>query len=184
MSNLYELPIHVDSPRVINAVIEIPKGTSAKYEYDNELALFRLDRCLVSAMTYPASYGFIPKTSTHDGDALDVVVFNATPLDRGTLVECNVVDCLDMEDNGDKDYKILACPVSHVKEYARLSDIDPMFLKVAENFFNHYKDLDINESRVTIKGWMGRQAAYDVIKESIITEDSGSGGCLSRTWQS
>jgi inorganic pyrophosphatase len=168
MTNLYDLPIHKASPNIVNAVIEIPKGTSAKYEYDEELGLFRLDRCLVSAMTYPASYGFIPKTKTHDDDALDIVVFNATPIERATLVECNVVDCLDMEDDGVKDYKILACPTSHVKAYEKLCDIEPMFLRVLENFFNHYKDLDVHDSKVNIKGWVGQRKAFEIISASKI----------------
>lgn len=169
MSNLYNLPTYADQKQdVVNGIVEIPKGTSAKYEYDNEYGLFKLDRCLVSAMTYPASYGFIPGTLTHDGDALDIVIFNRTPIERGTLVECNVVDCLDMEDQGDKDYKILACPVSHVKQYSKLCDIDPMFLKVAENFFSHYKDLDVNTSPVEIKGWLGRRKALQIVRDSVI----------------
>lgn len=165
MSNLYKLPTYAGTD-VVNSIIEIPKGTSAKYEYDDEHCVFKLDRCLVSAMTYPASYGFIPSTKTEDGDALDIVVFNRTPIERGTLVECNVVDCLDMEDQGVKDYKILACPTSHVKNYSKLCDIDPMFLRVAENFFKHYKDLDPNNKNVTIKGWLGRTKALQLIKDS------------------
>ena len=167
MTNLYKLPIHEQSPKIISAVVEIPKGTSAKYEYDNDLGIFRLDRCLMSAMAYPASYGFIPSTLSEDGDALDVIVYNATPIDRGTLVECNVVGCLDMEDNGVKDYKILACPVSHIRSYTNIRDIDPMFLSVARNFFSHYKDLEPDRSAVVVNGWVGKTQAQRIIKESI-----------------
>ena len=164
--NLYNLPIHSDSPKIINAVVEIPRGTSAKYEYDSEMGVFKLDRCLMSAMVYPASYGFIPSTLAADGDALDVIVYNAQPVDRGVLVECNVIGCLDMYDNGVADYKVLACPTSHVKEYYTIDDVDPVFLRVAENFFQHYKELD--DKHVSTSGWVRREETYDIINDSII----------------
>ena len=102
--NLYEIPTHVSSPEIINAIIEIPRETSAKYEYDKDLEIFRLDRCLQSAMVYPGNYGFIPNTLAADGDPLDVVVFNRTPIQRGTLVECKVLGSLNLEDDGTKVY--------------------------------------------------------------------------------
>ena len=64
--SLYDIPIHPESPRIVNAIIEIPKDTNIKYEYDPLLNIFKLDRTLCSAMTYPASYGFIPNTIADD----------------------------------------------------------------------------------------------------------------------
>lgn len=162
---LYDIPTHGDHPYIVNAVVEIPKGTSAKYEYDATLDIFRLDRCLMSAMVYPASYGFIPSTLADDGDALDVIIYNATPIDKGTLVECKVIGCLNMKDDGVPDYKILACPTSHVKEYITLDDIDPVFLTVAENFFQHYKEL--NDQTVHTEGWLRREETYSIIKDAV-----------------
>lgn len=161
---LYNIPLHDQHPQTINAVIEISKGTSAKYEYDVVNDIFKLDRCLMTAMVYPASYGFIPSTLAEDGDALDVIVYNAIPIERGTLVECNVIGCLNMTDGGDPDYKILACPISHVKQYDTIDDVDPVFLTVAENFFQHYKDLD--DKHVETDGWLRRQETYDIIVRS------------------
>lgn len=164
--NLYNIPTHKNSPELINAVIEIPRGTSAKYEYDKELSIFRLDRCLQSAMVYPANYGFIPNTLAADGDPLDVVVFNRTPIQRGTLVECKVLGSLNMEDNGAKDYKILAVPTSHYRTYDTLSDIEDLFLDVTRNFFEHYKDL--NQTTVKVGKWHGKQRAHEIIKSDTI----------------
>lgn len=163
--NLYDIPSHGNSPEIVNALIEIPKGTSAKYEYDPGLGIFKLDRCLMSAMVYPASYGFIPSTLAEDGDALDVIVYNATAIDRGTLVECNVIGCLNMKDDGVPDYKVVVCPTSHVRSYDTIDDLDPVFLRVAENFFQHYKDLD--DKYVTTDGWLRREDTYNIIRESI-----------------
>ena len=161
--NLYKIPHHPNSPRTINAIIEIPKGTSAKYEYDVQNEVFMLDRCLTSAMVYPANYGFIPSTLGDDGDALDVLVYNSMPIDRGTLVECTVIGVLDMEDDGDKDYKILAAPTSHIKQYNSIRQVDQLFLKVTKNFFEHYKEL--NDKDVIVHDWHSRTVAYDIIKK-------------------
>lgn len=164
--NLYEIPTHVSSPEIINAIIEIPRETSAKYEYDKDLEIFRLDRCLQSAMVYPGNYGFIPNTLAADGDPLDVVVFNRTPIQRGTLVECKVLGSLNMEDDGTKDYKILAVPTCHYREYDSLADIDDLFLDVTKNFFEHYKDL--NSTSVKVGKWHGKARAQEIVRNDTI----------------
>ena len=166
--NLYNIPTHKNSPEYVNSVIEIPKGTNAKYEYDTELEMFVMDRCLISAMSYPANYGFIPKTHAEDGDPLDIIIFNNIPIDRGVLVRCKVVGALDMIDGGEKDYRIIGIPEYHSKcnEYNCYKDLDPLFLKVAANFFKHYKDL--NGKAVTINSWLGASQARDIVRDSTI----------------
>tara|TARA_Y100000361_G_scaffold126733_1_gene120853 strand:+ start:18393 stop:18947 length:555 start_codon:yes stop_codon:yes gene_type:complete len=169
-ANLYKIRPHPQTPHIVDAVVEIPKGKSTKYEYDSE-GFFRYDRSLTSAMVYPASYGFIPSTYADDGDPLDILVYNRIPIDRGTVVECNVIGVLDMEDEGStvglhKDYKILGVPTSHVRDYQSLSDIDPMFLEISKNFFLHYKEL--NNKQVKVFDWHEKDVAFDIITESII----------------
>lgn len=162
--NLYNLPKHPQSPQRVNAIIEIPKDTNVKYEYDSEFSVFRYDRSLLSAMVYPANYGFIPQTLAEDGDALDVLIYNAMPINMGTLVESRVIGVLDMEDEGFKDYKILATPVSHIKEYRSLSDIDPNFLVICQNFFAHYKDL--NNKKVKVLDWHEADFAKKIVSSN------------------
>lgn len=166
--NLYKIPTHKRSPYIIDAVVEIPRGSSAKYEYDPK-GFFRYDRSLTSAMVYPASYGFIPSTYADDGDPLDVLVYNSTPIDRGTVVECEVIGVLDMEDEGStvgmhKDYKVLGVPTSHVRKYKSLKDIDQLFLDISKNFFLHYKDL--NNKNVEVLDWHDKEEAWDIINNS------------------
>ena len=163
--NLELIATNSSSPRVVNAVVEIPKGTSAKYEYNPELDMFQLDRCLPSSMIYPCTYGFVPSTFAEDNDPLDILIYNDVPIQRGTLVECNVIGALDMTDSGGRDWKILGTPTSHVKKYRSLKDIDPMFLKIASYFFKHYKDL--NNSYVKVGDWHGKQKTYNVIEACV-----------------
>ena len=160
--NLYNIPAHPKSPQRVNAIIEIPKDTNVKYEYNSKLEVFTYDRSLLSAMVYPASYGFIPQTLAEDGDALDVMIYNATPINTGTLVESRVIGVLDMEDDGFKDYKILATPISHIREYRSLADIDPNFLKICQNFFAHYKDL--NNKKVKVFDWHEADIAKEIVE--------------------
>jgi len=163
--NLELIATNSSSPRVVNAVVEIPKGTSAKYEYNPELDMFQLDRCLPSSMIYPCTYGFVPSTFAEDNDPLDILIYNDVPIQRGTLVECNVIGALDMTDSGGRDWKILGAPTSHVKKYRSLKDIDPMFLKITSYFFKHYKDL--NNSYVKVGDWHGKQKTYNIIEECV-----------------
>ena len=116
-------------------------------------------------MTYPCSYGYIPNTLGEDGDPLDFLVYNATPIDRATLVECKVIAVLDMEDDGEKDYKILGVPTSHVRRHYNLKSLDPMFLKIASNFFAHYKDL--SKKQVKVFDWHEKEYAHKIINEGI-----------------
>ena len=80
MNLVNRIPIGKESPNVINCIIEIPKDTNAKYEYDEELDIFRLNRCLYSSMRYTSSYGFIPQTFALDDDPLDIVTVSYTHL--------------------------------------------------------------------------------------------------------
>lgn len=171
-ANLYSLKTHPQSPSIVDAVIEIPKGSSAKYEYDPQ-GFFRYDRSLTSAMVYPANYGFIPSTIADDGDALDILVYNRMPIQRGSVVECKVVGVLDMEDEGStvgihKDYKILGVPTSHIRQYNSLADIDQLFLDISKNFFLHYKEL--NNKKVQVFNWHEKEKAFEIINESIKTQ--------------
>ena len=164
--NLYHIPPHKNSPDIVNAIIEIPKATNVKYEYDSENGVFAYDRDLLSAMNYPASYGFVPSTKADDGDALDIFLYNPKPIDRGVLVETKVIGVLDMDDGGFKDYKVLGVPIFSVRQYETLHDIDMYFLKICHNFFAHYKDL--GEKPVNINGWHDAEFAKEIILKSYI----------------
>ena len=164
---LYEIPTHKDSPRVVNAIVEIPKGSNHKYEYDPEYDQFVLDRSLMSAMVYPANYGFISSTLADDGDALDILVLAGEPIDKGTIVPTRVIGALHMIDNGEVDYKLIGVPVrSYSKQHIQtFDDIDPLLLDVIENFFQHYKELE--GKKVELKGWIEQAETFKIVEESI-----------------
>ncbi len=78
-TNLYHLDLGSDAPVIVTSVIEVPRGSANKYEYDPETGVFFLDRVLYSAMHYPGDYGFLPGTLAEDGDPVDVLVLTSYP---------------------------------------------------------------------------------------------------------
>src|SRR5580700_4875006 len=90
------LPLGEKSPEVINVVVEIPKGSNNKYEFDEKLGVFKLDRVFYSSFFYPLDYGFIPQTRSEDGDHLDALVIGSDPVPTGVLVEARPIGMLNM----------------------------------------------------------------------------------------
>jgi inorganic pyrophosphatase len=90
--NLLHISIGNHFPDIVNSIVEIPKDTNAKYEYDINYGILRLDRCLISSMRYPTSYGFVPQTISDDGDPLDILIYNTVPIQSLALVEVRPIE--------------------------------------------------------------------------------------------
>ena len=150
-----DIPLSFDGNQTINAVVEIPKGRNTKYEYSPEHECFVLDRCLVSSLHYPINYGFIPQTIAEDGDALDILIYNHDPIDRGVVVKCRPLGVLKFVDKGIQDDKILAVSNhSPIDKYNCLNDIDESKLKIYKHFFRIYKE----DIKATLKWESGKSS--------------------------
>jgi inorganic pyrophosphatase len=165
--DLHHLPVGPHPPQVVNAIIEIPRGGSNKYEYDTALGVFRLDRVLYSAVHYPTAYGFIPSTLADDGDAVDILVMTSEPTFTGALIEARPVGMLRMRDEAGEDEKVLAVPVvdPRFNQVTELADVPPHLLREIEHFFRIYKDLE--GKHVETFGWQLRPEAEALISRSI-----------------
>jgi inorganic pyrophosphatase len=154
-------------PEVVNAIIEIPKGSRNKFEMDKDTGLIRLDRYLYSSSVYPGDYGFIPQTLAADGDPLDILVMVSEPTFSGCLIEARVIGLFRMKDRNVHDFKILGVPHSDplLTEIRKLDDVPYPFLREVEHFFGTYKQLE----GVTIEtlGWAGVVDAVAEVKESV-----------------
>ncbi len=150
----------------VTVMIEIPKGSRNKYEYDKEKKVLRFDRMLFSAVHYPSDYGFIPDTLAQDGDPLDALVLVWEPTFPGCLIEARPVGLFKMWDEKGPDEKILCVPVSDpLWNYIEsLADVPPHLLKEIAHFFAIYKDLE--EKKTGVEGWEDRDAAVKIIRES------------------
>src|ERR1700737_2208435 len=95
------------SDRNLHCLVEIPKGSRNKYEYDAELGAIKLDRFLFSSVVYPTDYGFIPETLAPDGDPLDALVCVSEPTFPGCYIPVQAIALLAMSDEQGSDAKIL-----------------------------------------------------------------------------
>src|SRR5574344_1870513 len=155
------------TPDAFIAVIEIAKGSKKKYELDKETGCIRLDRILHTSTQYPTNYGFIPKTLSGDGDALDVLVLASESLDPLVLVNCYPVGVMVMTDNGKQDEKIVAIPFDDplYNEYKSVETLPRHIADEMINFFRVYKDSAEGETIVEGK-MLGLEQAKLVIAEA------------------
>ncbi|MDR2830737.1 MAG: inorganic diphosphatase [Methanobrevibacter sp.] len=156
-----------DIPEKLNTVVEIPKGSKNKYEYDKDIESFILDRVLYSSVVYPVDYGFIPQTIYDDGDPMDIMVLIDQPMFPGCVIESRPIGIMKMIDGGDKDYKVLAVPNDDPK-YKDIHDIFQIHSHVLEEiseFFRTYKNLEGKKTEVL--GWEDSESAKKEIIRSV-----------------
>lgn len=150
-----------------DVLIEIPKGSRNKYEYDFKLKKVRYDRMIFSSMMYPADYGFVPETLALDGDALDVLVLVTEPTFPGCVMEVKPIGVFHMEDEKGPDEKVICVPVSDPvwNRVNDLSELNPHLIKEIEHFFQVYKDLE--KKKVSIGGWGDHQEAKEIVAKCV-----------------
>ena len=155
-------------PNLVNGIIEIPKGTRAKYELDKDSGLLKLDRVIYSSMYYPANYGFIPQSLGEDRDPLDILVLTQVDVVPLCLTPAKVIGVMQMLDNGEGDDKIIAVSagdpsVSHIDD---ISDLPDHTISELRNFFEDYKKLE--NKTVKVEEFLGKEKALEIIKESFV----------------
>lgn len=145
----------------IDVVVEIPRGSRNKYEYDHVHHVIRLDRRLFSATVYPADYGFIPDTLGEDGDPLDALVLLDDPTFPGCWVASRPVGVLWMHDEKGGDAKIICVPAGDQRwdAVSDLADLPENLLAEIRHFFEVYKMLEPGKSSEA-RGFEGREAAW------------------------
>ena len=166
--NPFELvPSGPNVPKVVNAIVEIPKGRRSKFEVDKATGLLKLDRYLYSSLMYPGDYGFIPQTLAEDGDPLDILVMVNEPTFSGCLIEARPIGLFKMIDKGSNDFKILAVPNTDpiFQETDSLWRIPRHFLREVEHFFSTYKELEGKGGERTVQslGWESVDKACDEV---------------------
>jgi inorganic pyrophosphatase len=154
-------------PSEFIALVEIPMGSSVKYELDKQTGLLRLDRVLYSAVYYPANYGFIPQTLAEDDDPLDVLVLCQEPVAPLTLVGARAIGLMTMIDSGKKDHKILAVAVDdpEFNSFRESNELPPHRLMMLRRFFQDYKQLE--GKAVEVDEFEPAEAAHPIIEAAL-----------------
>lgn len=158
-------------PDIVQAIIEIPKNSRAKYELDKETGMLRLDRVLYSSVFYPANYGFIPQTLGEDNDPLDILVLSQVEIQPLCLVNAKVIGVMRMIDNNEADDKIIAVAaddvsVSHVDG---IEALPPYFHSEMKHFFEEYKRLE--NKTVLVEDFQDSTIAKQIIETAIADYD-------------
>src|SRR5262249_44074164 len=162
--------VPVDESAIATAfpvVIEIPRGSTNKYELDKETGLLRLDRALYSAVHYPADYGFIPRTYCDDGDPLDVLVLGSEPVFPLTIVEARAIGVMRMSDEKGGDDKVVAVSVRDpaYADYVDKTQLPAHVLRQVQRFFEDYKVLE--HKQVVIDEFLGPADALRIIRDAL-----------------
>lgn len=174
--SLLDVTIGENAPEVFNVVVEIPRGSRNKYEFDDKTGVFKLDRVLNPPLFYPVDYGFIPQTRSKDGDHLDAVILSNSLLFSGSVVRVRPIGLLKMIDAGKEDFKILGVQTDK-PDYENVRDIKDIkaengkILEEISSFFRVYKGL--KEKEVVIIGWEEAESAKREITQARGLFDSG-----------
>jgi inorganic pyrophosphatase len=163
----HDVPLPDDLAAWFPAYIEIPRGSTVKYELDKQLGLLQVDRVLYSAVHYPANYGFVPRTYCDDGDPIDVLALGQESVVPGVLLRARAIGVMHMRDEKGQDDKLIAVHVDDPEymNYHDLNELPPHRLKELERFFLDYKVLE--HKNVTVQEFRGAEQALVVLREAV-----------------
>ncbi|MGI8952831.1 MAG: inorganic diphosphatase [Chitinophagaceae bacterium] len=155
------------APRIVNAIIEIPQGSRAKYEIDKPTGLLKLDRVIYSSFYYPTNYGFIPKTYGDDKDPLDILVLSSLSIQPLCLVEAKIIGVMQMIDQGDADDKIIAVAAQDpsINYINNIEELPKHFFNELRHFFQEYKTLE--NKAVVVEEFGDKAKALQIVEEAI-----------------
>ena len=169
----HELGPGTKTPDEVYVLVEVPRGSQNKYEYNHDLGVIMLDRVLYSPVHYPADYGHIPGTHCEDGDPLDVLVLVTEPTFPGCVICARPIAVMEMEDEKGLDDKVLAVPLDDPRfdQVRDIADVPPHILREIAHFFEIYKALEPNKW-TKVRKWYDAAEARKRVQEAIAMYDS------------
>jgi inorganic pyrophosphatase len=169
MRNFINLPAFTEDGDV-RVVIETPRGSRAKLAYDPELEAFTLSKSLLTGLTYPHDWGFVPSTKADDGDPIDIMVVHDATTFPGIVLTCRVIGILQIEQKGkgkvERNDRLFAVPRDSHSEQA-LTDVRDLSEPIQQELEKFFKATDeLEDKKLNIIGWKGPKAAVEAIKDA------------------
>lgn len=168
----HDIENSLDSTGNVLAVVEIPKGSRIKYEFDKQTGLLKVDRILYSSVIYPANYGFIPQSLAGDGDPLDILVMCREGVAPLSIMRSRPIGAIKMKDQGLEDDKIIAVHTDDpaYEDYKEATELPSHLVREIRNFFEEYKKLE--NKNVEVTDFLSKQKAFELIKSSLLSYQS------------
>jgi inorganic pyrophosphatase len=169
MPNFINLPSFTDEGDVY-VVIETPRGSQAKFDYDPSLKAFTLSKSLLTGLAYPHDWGFVPSTKAEDGDPIDIMVLHEAATFPGVVLTCRVIGIVEIEQKSkgktERNDRLFAVPRnSHAEQ--KLNDVRELSKPIQEELEKFFKATDeLEDKTLNVLGWKGPKAAVTAIKES------------------
>jgi inorganic pyrophosphatase len=160
----------LENDNVVNVVVEIPKGSNEKTEYNLNEEKFVLDRVLSSNLSFPFNYGFVPETWSHDNDPLDVAIISSVTYPTGTTLQARIIGLLETIDQNGKDAKLLVVPaLENDPIFTAIKNTDTLDKDSLASIEYFYKNYKINEPGkwVDINGYLSLEEAKTTLNEAI-----------------
>lgn len=140
-------------------MVETPRGSRAKFDYDPKLKTFTLSKSLLTGLTYPHDWGFVPSTKADDGDPIDVMVVHDATTFPGIIFTCRVIGILQIEQKHKgkslRNDRVFAVPRDSHSEQA-LKDVTDLSKPIRQELEKFFKATDeLEDKKLTIIGWKG-----------------------------
>jgi inorganic pyrophosphatase len=169
MPNFINLPAFAEDGDV-HVVVETPRGSRAKFAYNPKLETFILSKSLLTGLTYPHDWGFVPSTKADDGDPLDIMVIHDAATFPGLVVTCRVIGILQIEqkrkNKSERNDRLFAVP-RHSHSERALKDVRDLTKPIQEELEKFFIATDeLEDKKLDIIGWKGPKAAVQAIKDA------------------
>jgi inorganic pyrophosphatase len=167
MADLLKLPVR-NKDGDVHVVVETPRGSAAKLEFDPEYQVFTLSKPLILGLTYPYDWGFIPSTKGDDGDPIDALVLHDAATAPGLVLKCKIIGVLEVEQSekgkkGIRNDRLIAVPRESHREKADkdVRDLPKQIRQEIEKFFVATDELESKELKFL--GWKGPKTGRSLI---------------------
>jgi len=158
--------------KLVNAVVETPRGSRNKYDYDPDGDYFRLKKVLPAGTSFPLDFGFIPHTLAEDGDPIDILILMDFPSYPGCIIQCRCIGVIEAEQKEKKEKKyrndrIVAVAAESLTHAAltTIKNMDKNLLDDIIHFFEYYNEMEGRKFRFL--GIKNRTQAIQLIENSM-----------------